>query len=146
VPGQSSGAVEYLNAAEVEVMHEELMAGFGQQSILRDRGALESAVLRPQNAAYSDGADIWTQAASLIAGIAPAHAFEDGNKRLADLAGATFLLINDLRIAADPVAYADQLLALVNHGDERLEDAATQLAQWLRQNTMRQGEKPREDG
>jgi hypothetical protein len=32
VPGNNAGA-EYLNAAEVEVMHQELMADIGQQSI-----------------------------------------------------------------------------------------------------------------
>ncbi len=135
MPGQRSGAGEYLNAAEVEVMHEEIMADLGRQSILRDRGALESAVLRPRNAAYYDGADIWTQAASLLVGIALAHAFEGGNKRLADVVGATFLLMNGLRIAADPLAYADQILAVVSRGDVRLEDAMARPARWLRDNT-----------
>jgi death-on-curing protein len=125
--------IDYLTAAEVEVMHQELMAGFGLPSILRDRGALESAVLRPQNAAYYDGADIWTQASSLIAGIALVHAFEDGNKRLADVSGATFLWINGLRITADPVDYAKQVLAIVTRSELRVDSAIAQLARWLEQ-------------
>jgi hypothetical protein len=36
---------------------------------------------------------------------------------------------------ADPIAYADQLLALVNRGETRLEDAGAQLAHWLREHT-----------
>lgn len=135
MPGPGSGAIEYLNTAEVEVMHEVIMADAGQPSILRDRGALESAVLRPHNAACYADAGIWAQAASLIAGIALAHAFEDGNKRLADVVGATFLLMNGLRIVADPVAYADKIRAFINRDGARLEDAMAQLAQWLQDHT-----------
>ena len=49
---------------------------------LRDRGLLESALARPRNAfAYEE--DIVALAVRLLAGIAQAHAFEQGNKRTA---------------------------------------------------------------
>jgi death-on-curing protein len=126
--------IEYLTVAEVELMHQEYMTGAGFPSVLRDAHALESAVLRPRNAAYYNGADLCTQAASLIAGIALAHAFEDGNKRLAYAAGATLLRINGVRIAADPVTFGDQVLGMVNR-DVKLDRAIQQLALWLQQHT-----------
>ena len=61
---------------------------------LRDEGTLESAVMRPQMAAYYEGADIVRQAALLGVGISQAQAFLDGNKRTAYLALNTFLRMN----------------------------------------------------
>jgi hypothetical protein len=68
----------YLTAGEVERFHEQIMRSTGQSSaFLRDRGLLESAVLRPQTAAYYAGADLITQAALYMIGIALNHPFVD---------------------------------------------------------------------
>lgn len=54
----------YLTASEILEFNREIPHRAGQSSMLmRDRGLLESAVLRPQNAAYYEGADLITQAA-----------------------------------------------------------------------------------
>lgn len=65
-----TGSADYLTVDEVVLMHQELMAGAGRTSILRDAGALESAVPRPYHAAHHAGADLYIQAATLMAGIA----------------------------------------------------------------------------
>jgi death-on-curing protein len=67
----------------------------------------------------------------LIAGIALAYAFEDGNKRLAYVVGETFLLVNGVELMADSIAYADEVLGLVNRMGS-LDDAQQRLADWLR--------------
>jgi death-on-curing family protein len=85
----------YLTAGEVIAFHAEIMRRAGQPpTLLRDHGLLESAVQRPQNAAYYEEADIVTQAALYMVGIALNHPFVDGNKRAGYIAGMTFLLLN----------------------------------------------------
>jgi len=74
------------------------MAGRAQSALLRERATLESAVVRPQNAAFYEGADLVTQAALYMVGIAFNHPFIDGNKRTGFLAGVTFLHVNGFEI------------------------------------------------
>jgi death on curing protein len=85
----------YLTAGEVIAFHAEIMRRAGQPSaLLRDRGLLESALQRPQNAAYYESADILAQVALYMIGIALNHPFVDGNKRTGYVAGMTFLQVN----------------------------------------------------
>lgn len=87
--------VIYLTAGEVIAFNREILRRAGQSSaLLRDRRLLESAVQRPQNAAYYSGSDLLTQAALYMVGIALNHPFVDGNKRTGYIAGLTFLQIN----------------------------------------------------
>lgn len=87
----------YLTAGEVLAFNREILRRAGQPSaLLRERGLLESAVLRPQNAAYYDGADTITQAALYMVGIALNHPFVDGNKRTGYISGMAFLQVNGL--------------------------------------------------
>jgi death-on-curing family protein len=61
---------------------------------LRDPGALESALGRPQNHAAYQGADLAAQAAVLAHGVAQSQPFLDGNKRTALISMTTFLALN----------------------------------------------------
>jgi death on curing protein len=89
------GPIIYLTAGEVIAFHAEIMRRAGQAPVvLRDPGLLESAVQRPQNAAYYESADVVTQAALYMVGIALNHPFVDGNKRAGYTAGMTFLHVN----------------------------------------------------
>ena len=73
----------------------------GERHFLRDRGLLESALARPQNAfAYGDE-DVVVLAVRLLAGIAFAHAFEQGNKRTAFEAMWHFLRLNGYDLAIE---------------------------------------------
>lgn len=87
--------VTYLTAAEVERFNQEILRRAGQPSaLLRERGLLESAVQRPQNAPYYAGADLIIQAALYMVGIALNYPFVDGNKRTGYITGMTFLQLN----------------------------------------------------
>lgn len=105
----------YLTVGEVVALHGAILASAGQPSTpLRDGALLESALQRPQHAAFYEGADIITQAALYMTGIALNHPFVDGNKRAGYVAGVTFLHLNGYEEAA-----------------ARLNDAAP--GQWLEQ-------------
>jgi death on curing protein len=125
-------SVRYLTADEVWAMNSDLQQQEGAGAILLDRGALESAIMRPQMAAHYEQADLATQAAILIAGIALAHPFLDANKRTALAAGATFLELNGYEVDSAGDEFGHQIEVLVLQHDD--EPAATSiLATWLRQ-------------
>jgi len=75
------------------------------KSAVLDRGRLESALARPQNAAAYEDADIVRQAATLFWGVAANHAFRDGNKRTAVVMLRSFLNLNgfDMTLSEDEI-------------------------------------------
>jgi len=88
----------------------------GEPHSLRDRGLLESALARPQNAfAYSEE-DIVVLAVRLLAGIAQAHAFTQGNKRTCFITMVQFLNVNGHDLAInDAMEWAERVISLVEH-------------------------------
>jgi death-on-curing protein len=93
-----------------------LVAMTGEKHFLRDSGLLESALARPRNAFAYGEEDILALAVRLLAGIAQAHAFEQGNKRTAFVAMVQFLNVNgyDLTIE-DSLPWAEAVISLVEH-------------------------------
>src|ERR1044072_1297614 len=99
----------YLSLGEVIGLHEAVMRRMGSSPApfrAGGEGLLESAVMRPQMAAYYEGADLIRQAALLAVGISQAQAFLDGNKRTAFAATDAFLRVNGLSSPADTLEYA----------------------------------------
>jgi death on curing protein len=81
--------------AAVLAVHDRLLADFGGSDSLRAMGGLESALGRPRNLApYGDSPDVAAVAASYAVSIAKAHAFVDGNKRVASATARAFLRLN----------------------------------------------------
>jgi death-on-curing protein len=102
------GAVIEHNKLEVEAT--------GERHLVRDFGLLESALARPRNAFVYGEQDIVALAVALMAGIAQAHAFEQGNKRTAFAALRLFLLPNGYDLAInDATEWADAVIELVEH-------------------------------
>jgi death-on-curing protein len=124
--------VHYLSLADVLALHAQIMERTGQvPAPLRDETLLQSAVMRPQMAAYYEGADLIRQAVLLAVGISQAQAFLDGNKRIAFAACDVFLRLNSRIIRADPVELARQLEQVASHSDD-LPAATDQFERWLR--------------
>jgi len=72
--------------------HERLLERFGGAPGIRDYGLLESALDRPKNLlAYNPDVTLEDLAALYGVGIAKAHAFVDGNKRIAFAVMVSFL-------------------------------------------------------
>lgn len=98
---------------------------------LRDEAALRGAIGRPAAAAYYEQADMATQAAVLIEGIAQSHPFVDANKRTATAAGLVFLRLNGytVRYRMDPLndELGQQTLALVTR-----QLPVERFADWIR--------------
>ena len=127
---------QYLSLADVIAIHESAMRRLGDEpKPLRAEGVLESAVMRPQMAAYYEGADIVRQAALLGIGISQAQAFLDGNKRTAYLALNTFLRMNGLTYSGDRLELAKQFEQFADRSSEP--DAAIDAFEaWLRPNVQ----------
>ena len=82
---------EYVVIGDALMMHERHMIETGGGSGVRDMGALEAALMRPQTGYYDD---LIAEAAALWESMAQNHPFVDGNKRTAMSVVHTFLLIN----------------------------------------------------
>ncbi|MFZ0277432.1 MAG: type II toxin-antitoxin system death-on-curing family toxin [Candidatus Sulfotelmatobacter sp.] len=100
----------YLTVAEVIAIHHHQVEEYGGAHGLRDQGALEAAVFRPQTGYYND---IGEEAAALLESLVNNHAFVDGNKRVGFAAMHTFLLVNgcDLDVSGN-AAYEFMMKAM----------------------------------
>ena len=73
---------------------------------------LEGALARPEQHAHYHEADLAQQAAVLAQGIVEAHAFQDGNKRVAYLCLRVFLAANGYGLDAPKRQRARWMIAL----------------------------------
>ncbi len=92
---------------------------------MRDPGALESALIRPQMGYY---VDIVEEAAALLESIAVNHPFVDGIKRVAFGVVDVFLRINGYRIERTP----DEVHAFMIDRFEENRFRYEHLEPWLR--------------
>lgn len=91
---------EYLTVADVLGLHAVLIHRYGGSAGLRDPGALEAALFRPQSGYYKD---LIAEAAALLESLAISHPFIDGNKRIAFAAADVFLRLNGCRLQREPM-------------------------------------------
>ncbi len=92
---------------------------------MRDPGALESALFRPQTGYYED---IVAEAAALLESLAINHPFVDGNKRIAFAAADVFLRINGWRLQRSPMQIHAEMIQLFEAGTFDI----AHLDPWLR--------------
>jgi death-on-curing protein len=90
----------FLRKQEVLSIHAQAVEAFGGLPGLRDEGALESALTAVENRAHYESADLPTCAATYAYHLTQAHAFVDGNKRVAAAVAEIFLEINGARLEA----------------------------------------------
>jgi death-on-curing protein len=118
---------EYLTVVEVLAIHELLIEGFGGIDAVRDLGALESAVFRPQTGYYDDPI---AEAAALMESVIQNHPFLDGNKRTAVAVADVHLRLNGLELGGDSEEHHQFIIGLMEAGD--LDWKA--IDAWLRDN------------
>ncbi|OJU06467.1 MAG: death-on-curing family protein [Rhizobium sp. 63-7] len=116
-------AAVFLSRIVVERLHQMQIERFGGAFGLRDAGILESALARPINKAAYGCDDIIELAAAYLYGLAKNHAFIDGNKRIAIVAAAVFLMENGFEIETTEAKLYTFVLA-VAAGDIDEEGAA----------------------
>lgn len=104
---------DYLTVADVLALHTVLIQRYGGASGLRDPGALEAALFRPQTGYYED---IVAEAAALFESLAIHHPFVDGNKRIAFAAVDIFLRINGFRLQRAPMDIYRDIMGMFERG------------------------------
>ena len=104
---------DHLTVADVLGMHTVLMQRYGGAMGVRDPGALEAALFRPQTGYYKD---IVAVAAALLESLAINHPFVDGNKRIAFAAADVFLRINDWRLQRAPLLIHAEMIQMLESG------------------------------
>jgi len=119
--------VNYLNLPDLLAMHMVLIKKYGGSDGVRDMGALESAVARPQSGYYKDAI---ASAAALLESLTMNHPFIDGNKRVAFAATDVFLKINGFRFDLNSKEIYAALMKFFDTGNFKM---AT-LEPWLRKN------------
>jgi death-on-curing protein len=134
--------LRYLSTADIIGMHQVIMMKYGQAADLIEGGeaAIESAILRPRTAAFYANADLATQAVLLIAGLAQAHPFVDGNKRIALAAGTVMLELNGYYVKSSRLEFAHSIMAVLTDMEHRTERIEV-FAEWIRSHMHPVGER-----
>lgn len=118
--------IEYITTADALFFHKQLIERYGGASGIRDVGALESALHRPQTGYYDS---IIHEAAALLESLVQNHPFVDGNKRVAFAVVDVFLRINGYTITASSQSIYNHMLKLF---EERTFDME-RLVPWLQE-------------
>ena len=119
---------EYLTVIEVLTIHAAMVDEFGGTEGIRDLGALESAVFRPETGYYDGPIE---EAAALMESLLQTHPFLDGNKRTAFAAADLHLRINGLAYSgttAEAIDFMDSIF------EEKNVDASS-IADFLHSHT-----------
>jgi len=117
--------VLYLTVAEVYRMQHRLIEMFGGLQGVRDQGAVEAAVFRPQSGYYKS---LEEEAAALMESLGNNHGFIDGNKRIAFTAADVFLRRNGFYIEVEGLSGH----AFICGSMERREFRFAQILDWIR--------------
>lgn len=128
---------KWLSRAHIEAIHAVQLEQHGGLPGMRDSGALESALGRPQHQwHYAAANDLAACAAAYGSGIARNQAFSDGNKRTAFQTMFVFMALNGLdHIATEP----DAVTTMLGVADGTIDELS--LATWLRKNSKRRARK-----
>lgn len=115
----------------VLALHDEQLTEHGGLEGLRDDGALESALARPQDmVAYEQCEDVPKLAAAYAYGIMKNHPFSDGNKRAAFVTAELFLELNGFELTAPD---DDCILTMVAVAGGMLSE--TEFNEWFEANS-----------
>ena len=107
---------DYPTLHEVLAVHSMLIETYGGSEGVRDPGAAEAALFRPQSGYYHD---ITEKAAALMESLLINHAFADGNKRVAFAVCHIFLDINGHELDADSGWLHSRILAWIEQKENR---------------------------
>ena len=118
----------YPTIDDVITVHARLIARFGGSLGIRDRGALASALARPQSGYYED---IVQEA--LWESLSQNHPFVDGNKRVAVTVPAAFLKVNGYLLAFEDLEAFSFLIGLYESSTLQF----VELEKWLRVHAKR---------
>jgi death on curing protein len=123
---------EWLPLEAVLELHTEQLEEHGGAAGIRDRGALESALARPQMIFnYEQDATLFRLAAAYAFGLTQNHPFVDGNKRISLIAAGTFLQLNGWYLDATEGEAVEMMLALSSKSKNEAD-----FALWLEERSI----------
>lgn len=96
----SSREIVFVSKEEALELHHDSIERFGGSYGVRDEGAFEPALRAAENRHYYESADLTVCAATYAFHLCQAHAFIDGNKRIAAAVSILFLRRNGATITA----------------------------------------------
>jgi death-on-curing protein len=118
---------DFLTVAEVYRMQHILIERYGGLHGIRDKGAIEAAVFRPQTGYCST---LHEEAAALMESLGKNHGFIDGNKRIAFTATDVFLRRNGFYLEVGGI----EAYSFINGSMERNEYRFARILPWIREN------------
>jgi death-on-curing protein len=110
--------------------HSRLIKRYGGSHGLRDQGALESALAAAQNRYFYEEAGLAACAATYAYHLSQAHAFIDGNKRIAWAVAILFLEMNGIVLTV-PEIEAEEICLCIAAGRITRDEVEGRFAQWL---------------
>ena len=122
--------VRFPKLKTVLLFHRKQLERYGGSSGLRDQGALESALAAAQNRYAYDSADLAVCAATYAYHLSRAHAFLDGNKRIAWGVALLFLEMNGVILTVSETE-AEALCLGIADGRISRAEAEQSFAHWI---------------
>ena len=116
---------DYITTIEALALHAIGLKKYRGALGVRDIGALESALFRPQTGYYKD---LIEEAAALFESLAVINPFVDGNKRVAFAVTDTFLRINGFQISSSSKEIHKKMIDLFDTNSFEFNN----LEPWLR--------------
>lgn len=122
--------VFFPNLDEILLVHAEITKETGGADGLRDVGALESAMKAAENRLLYETDDLSILAATYAYHLSQAHAFIDGNKRIAAVVAELFLNLNGVTLNATNDEIVEVFLSIAASGLSR-EEVEEKFASWM---------------
>ena len=116
--------------AKVLAYHALQIEKFGGSHGLRDEGVLESALAAAENRHYYEEAGLTECAATYAYHLCKAHAFIDGNKRIAAVVAELFIEINLAQLNASDDELEELILGIADSRITR-DEVEQRFAQWI---------------
>ncbi len=120
----------FLTQEEVELTHVKVIEETGGSYGLRDAGTLESALKAAENRSYYEDAPLAVLGATYAFHLSQAHAFIDGNKRIAAVTAELFLEMNGAKLDATNDEIIELYLDIAASRISR-EDVERKFAKWM---------------
>jgi death on curing protein len=115
---------------EILLIHAEIIKETGGSEGLRDAGGLESALNAAENRYNYETQDLAKLAATYAYHLSQAHAFIDGNKRIAAVVAELFLKLNGSRLTATNDDIVELYLGIAA-GSYGRDDVEQKFHEWL---------------
>lgn len=115
---------------DILLIHDEIIKETGGSEGLRDAGGLESALNAAANRYNYETQDLSKLAATFAFHLSQAHAFVDGNKRIAAVVSELFLKLNGAKLKATNNEIVELFLDIAGSRIQR-EEAEKKFAEWL---------------